>query len=199
MATVRSGGRNAVVSHGELDPHRLLARVFFEHFGAQPRDASDDEDQTCRAAAGKPRSMSTAASAPSMFSGSGLIAVGDRRLERPREADAVASEPCRPAPGRTAPRRADRWSNGRGARSRAAALSPRSLRRPVRPRRGGRDEPCQPARGRDHRRSTPCSPSRRRRARRQSRARRRRLPPESDWRLPDAASRAAAQDGAPAP
>ncbi len=42
--------------------------------------------------AGKPRSTRTAASAPSMLSGIGLMRSRDRRFERAREADAVAFE-----------------------------------------------------------------------------------------------------------
>ena len=134
-----------------------------------------------------------------MFSGIGLIRSRDRRFERAREADAVAGEARVAAPGRTARRRADRWSSGRDGRSRAAALRgarPRPRRAaPPRP----SDRPSRARIGRGPPRSAPCSRSRRRRARRRSSGRRRRSPRTSDCRLPDAASRAAAHDGAPAP
>ena len=92
MVTVRSrAAARRRRSTGNLDAHRLLARVLLEHFGAQPGDAADDEQQLAdhRREAEVDR---IAASAPSMFSGIGLIRSRDRRFERAREADAVAGE-----------------------------------------------------------------------------------------------------------
>ena len=193
------GGTPSYVDRN-LDPHRLLARVLLQHFGGQPGDAADDEQEACPPVAGSPRSWRMAASAPSMFIGSGLMRSRPPLRARAHEADAVAGQPdLRRAMSKSTSTRGSivewtRWPRPGSRRLSPTALFDRPAARACVERQPSR---CRARRGRP--RSAPCSPRRRRRARRRWPGRRRRPRPTSDWRLPDAARRAAAQDGAPAP
>ena len=77
----------------ELDPHRLLARVFLEHFGAQSGDAADDEqelaDQRRETEVDQDRRERAVD-----IQRDRLDALAHRRFEREREADAVAGNPA---------------------------------------------------------------------------------------------------------
>src|SRR6267143_4890520 len=84
--------RDAVVRYRDLDAHRLLARVLLEHFGAQPGDAPDDEQQLAdhrrQAEVDQDRgerAVDVQRDRPETLA--------DRRFERPAEADAVPGEP----------------------------------------------------------------------------------------------------------
>ena len=82
---------DAVVGDVERDAHRLLARVFLEHLGAQPGDASDDEDQLAdhrgEAEVDEDRGERAVDVQRDRFD-----LLGHRRFQRARETDAVASQ-----------------------------------------------------------------------------------------------------------
>src|SRR5262249_57197001 len=77
----------AVVLDVELDSHRLLARVFLEHFGAEAGDARNDEEQLADQR-WKSKVVQNGRERAVDVEGNRLDACGNSTLECPGEGDA---------------------------------------------------------------------------------------------------------------